>query len=106
MRGLVQNLAVATVLSGCAIGNAVVEDTSRELAKGVVNGVIAEKLPGVDAEPYTDCIIDNASFEEIVQLAQSAATGGSNAAPLIFEIASRPATTQCLAGNALGAALG
>ncbi len=106
MRAWVQILAVTTILSGCAIGEALVEDTSRDLAKGVVNGVIAEKLPGVDAAPYTDCIIDNASFEEIVQLAQAAATGGAGAAPLVLDIASRPATTQCLAGNALGVALG
>lgn len=98
--------AALLMLVACSDVNNVVEKTSRDVAKGVVNGVIQQKFPGVNAAPYTDCIIDNASLDEVLQLAQSAVTGGNVATSLVLEIAGRPATTQCIAQNALGAVLG
>ena len=103
-------LAIAffsVALFGCSLAPGVVEQTSRDVAKGIVNSVIQQKFPGVNAAPYTDCIIDNASTDEILRLAQGAVAGSTDAATtLVLDIASRPATTQCLAQNALVTALG
>jgi len=94
------------VLAACDIGNALVEQTSRDVAKGVVSNVIQQKFPGTNVAPYTDCVLDNASFDEVLEIAQSAATGGKKATALVLEIAARPATAQCIAVNVLGSALG
>lgn len=97
-------VALLTVISGCA--TPLVEDTSRDIAKGAVNEVVAQRFPGVNAAPYTDCIIDNASTQEILDLAQSALTQNTNAAAAtVITIAGRPDTTNCIAQNALGSLL-
>lgn len=98
--------ATLMLLVACTGAENTVEQTSRDVAKGVVNGVVEQQFPGVNAAPYTDCIIDNASLAEVLQLAQNAMTGGGGATSLVLEIASRPAASQCIAQNALGAALG
>ncbi len=95
----------ALLLAACS--NPLVEDTSRDVAKGVVNDVVSARFPGVDAAPYTDCIIDNASGDEIFTLAQHALTNNTTAAAsTVLEIAGRPATSQCIAQNALVSLLG
>ena len=107
MRLGISAVTISLALSGCTLGNDVVEQTSRDLAKGVVNGVVQQNFPGVNAAPYTDCVIDNASSEELFRLAKGTATGANDAATsLVLEIAARPATSQCIAQAALGAALG
>ena len=101
----VGTVALAIVLSACA--NPLVQDTSRDVAKGAVNDVVSARFPGVNAAPYTDCIIDNASTEEILTLAQHALTQNTNAAATtVFQIAQRPDTTNCIAQSALGSFLG
>ena len=72
-------------------------DIARDQAKGVVDGVIDERFPGVDATPITDCVIDNASGSEIVKIASAAVTGVTeNTVSLVFEIAGRSDTIQCM----------
>lgn len=101
----VLSAACLFLLAACA--NPIVENTSRDVAKGVVNDVVSARFPGVNAAPYTDCIIDNASTEEIISLAQNALTQNTNAAATtVFKIAQRPDTTNCIAQSALGAFLG
>ncbi len=98
---------VGFAITGCALTESVVEDTSRDVAKGAVNSVIEQKFPGVDAAPYTDCIIDNATTDEIFSLAKDAVFGyGDAAISLVLEIAGRPATSRCFARNALRSVLG
>lgn len=98
-------VACAALLAACA--NPLVEDTSRDVAKGVVNDVVATRFPGVNAAPYTDCIIDNASSDEIFSLAQNALTQNTNgAAATVLQIAQRPDTTNCIAQSALSSFLG
>jgi len=90
-----------------ACSNSVVEDTSRDIAKRTVNDVVSTRFPGVNSAPYTDCIIDNASTDEILSLAQNALTQNTNAiATMVAEIAQRPDTTTCIAQSALGSFLG
>lgn len=79
---------------------------ARDAAKGVVNTAVQSRFPGVDARPLTDCIIDNASSGEIVQIAQGALIGPDQATTnLIVEIAERPDTVRCAVSNSLGLTL-
>lgn len=97
MRALV--LGVALLVSGCVAGEAVMQETTRSLARSAVNSAANQYLPGVDVSPVTDCVINNAQTGELVQLAQAASAGSNGAAqawPLVRTIASRPEATQCL----------
>lgn len=110
LRGLhslfaVKAAAAALVLSGCVAGEAVMQETTRSLARSAVNSAAARYVPGVNVAPYTDCVINNATTSELIQLAQAAgsgATGGAaqdvaaSAWPIVRTVASRPEATQCL----------
>ena len=91
------------------------QETTRSLARNAVNAAAARYVPGVDVSPYTDCIINNASTNELVQLAQAAGAGAAQdvatrAWPIVRTVASRPEATQCfltaLSGGQLLAAQG
>ena len=73
------------------------EQATRAAAKQVVNEVVAEQAPGVNAAPITDCIIDNASGSEIRALAGDAVTGVTpQTVSLVLQIAARPGSVSCL----------
>ncbi|WP_296426931.1 succinate dehydrogenase [Yoonia sp.] len=93
-------------LAGCADISAEGDRIARDTAKGVVNGVVASRFPGVNAAPLTDCIIDNAELSEVYTIAQAAVVGPTPATTnLIVNIAQRPATVGCATDNALSAFL-
>ncbi len=95
------------VLAGCAGGEAAVQQTARNAAKSVVTNVIAQRFPGVNAAPFTDCIIDNATDQEILNIATGAITGPDEATvQIILNIASRPEAVRCIGPAALGNILG
>ena len=76
---------------------------ARDVAKGVVNSVVQSRLPGVNAAPVTDCIIDNASGAEILTIAEAAVVGTTQATnDLVVKIAQRPDTVRCALNNSLG----
>ncbi len=106
MRIMMPVLAV-TLLAGCMQDLGPAGDTlARDAAKGVVNSVVETRFPGVDAAPFTDCIIDNASSGEIIEIAEAALVGTTQATTtLITEIAARPQTVRCALGNSLGVTL-
>ncbi|MDQ2066176.1 succinate dehydrogenase [Xinfangfangia sp. CPCC 101601] len=96
---------LALTLSGCVAGEVVMQETTRSLARSAVNAAAARYVPGVNVAPYTDCVINNATTAELIQLAQAAgagATGGAaqdvaaSAWPVVRSVASRPEATQCL----------
>ena len=90
-------------LAGCVASDAAVQDTSRSVAKGVVNQILADRLPGVNTAPYTDCIIDNATTEEIISVAAAAGTGvTAMTVDTVLAVARRPATLNCLAATQPG----
>lgn len=107
MRLAVALCVSAFTLSGCVQEMGPQGDAlARVAAKGVVNTVVQDKLPGVNAAPITDCIIDNASGSEIVTIAQAAVVGTTQATTnLVLQIAQRPETTRCAANNLLGVSL-
>ena len=89
----------ALALCGCVAGEAVMQETTRSLARTAVNSAANQYLPGVDVSPFTDCVINNAQTGELLQLAQAASAGANGATqawPLVRTIASRPEATQCL----------
>ena len=100
-------IAATVLLSGCLAPEAAVEQTARSAAKGVINTVMAQKLPGVNTAPYVDCIVDQASTEDLITIAKAAVTGIDNSTvSIVTTIASQPETISCMAQNELGALLG
>jgi len=97
-------MGVTLGLAGCMSTESAVEVSARTAARSVVNSVVAQRFPGVDAAPFTDCIIDNATTQEIFELAKGAvAVAPSNdAVSTVVTIAGRPAATKCIAQNAIG----
>ena len=103
MRRALTLLAAVTTLSGCAYASQTADAVARQQAKSVVNGVIAENLPGVNAAPVTNCIIDNATAPEILTIAGAAVTGMTpETGQLVLDITRRPDTVSCIASNGLG----
>ena len=68
-------ICAAAILSGCAVANDAADAVARDRAKTMVNGVVEERFPGLDARPVTDCIIDAASAGEIIEIAGASVTG-------------------------------
>jgi len=96
-------LSCAVLLGGCEVANQAADQIARSQAKTVVNGVVADKFPGVNAAPITDCVIDNASAGEILSIASAAATGVTDkTVDTVLDIASRPGTVECITGAGLG----
>ncbi|MCB5408699.1 succinate dehydrogenase [Pseudogemmobacter faecipullorum] len=95
-------LLACLALPACVAGEAVMQETSRSLARTAVNGAARQYLPGVTVTPFTDCIINNAQTGELLQLAQSAsqgANGVTQAWPVVQTVMQRPEAMQCLTGQ-------
>ena len=96
-------LAAIGCVSACSLTDALLQDTVRAKAKTVVNGLVAQQFPGVNAAPVTDCIMDNASSSEILSLGQAAVVGVTpTTSQLMTTIAGRPETLLCIATNQSG----
>lgn len=89
-------------LTACEATNQVADDLARERAKSVVNTVVAQRFPGVNAAPVTNCVIDAASAGEILQIAGASVTGVTpETTQQVIAIAQRPEAVQCIAQNSL-----
>lgn len=93
-----RQIAIASLLLIAACENGGLADqVARDQAKKTVNGVLSEQFPGVPLEPAANCLIDNASAQEILRLARASVTGlGPAETEIVIEIASRPETLSCL----------
>ncbi|WP_226553991.1 succinate dehydrogenase [Celeribacter naphthalenivorans] len=90
-------------LAGCVESSALVEDSTRTVAKSVVKTVINDKFPGVNADVYVDCIMDNAEMDQLVSLAQAAVVGvDQSTVQIVTDIAREPETLKCIAQGTLG----
>jgi ABC-type amino acid transport substrate-binding protein len=95
-------ILVFAALTACTAANDMADGLARDQAKTVVNGYVADRFPGLNAAPITDCIIDASSGREILQIASGAVTGVDAAlAEQIGQIARRPEALQCIAQNSL-----
>ena len=89
-------------LAGCQMANQAADTIARDQAKGVVNGIVADRFPGVNAAPITDCVIDAASASEILRIAGASVTGVTQSTVNeVLEIGQRPQSVQCIAENSL-----
>ncbi|EAQ23682.1 MULTISPECIES: hypothetical protein [unclassified Roseovarius] len=101
MRIALACLALAA-LSACEATNQVADGLARAQAKSVVNTVVAQRFPGLNAAPITDCVIDAASAGEIIQIASASVTGVTpETTQQVIAIAQRPEAVQCIAQNSL-----
>jgi hypothetical protein len=97
-------LAALVLVVGCA--PAAQEVVAREAARAAIRPVLAQTFPGVPLEPATDCILDNATTDELVTLASGAVAGpGPQTAEVVARVAARPETLNCLATTGLPAIL-
>jgi len=101
MRATPAILALA-LLTACDAANEAADTLARDRAKTVVNGVVAERFPGVNAAPVTDCVIDAASANEILSIAGASVTGVTDdTVKQVLDIAGRPDAVTCIAENSL-----
>ena len=102
MKKVTSLICAATILSGCAAANDAADAVARDRAKTVVNGVVEQRFPGLNARPVTDCIIDAASAGEIIEIAGASVTGVTQSTvEQVVEIAARPEAVNCIADNSL-----
>ncbi len=88
------------VLAACADGTDPLTQGTRSAAKGVVDEVVADRLPGADVTPITDCIIDNASALELLKISKAAVVGvDGHTVGQILTIAERKDTLLCFVKN-------
>lgn len=73
---------------------------SRAVARTTINAEMAKRLPGANTAPYTDCVVNNATTAELIDIAQMTNAGVSGAGDSVAAIVRRPATTQCIAAAA------
>ena len=85
-----------------ACDTAIGTEITRDMAKSVVRDVVVARAPGVPIEPVTDCIIDNASGSEIIQIGSDALTGTVSPATVdtVIAIAGREGTITCFVQDA------
>jgi hypothetical protein len=95
--------AVAVLaIAGCDAAQPLIDDTARKAAKGVITPIVAKKIPFANTEIVTDCIIDNATGSEILDLAKAAVVGVTDTtAETVVKIASKPETAKCIANGTL-----
>jgi hypothetical protein len=97
---------VAAGLSACTQASERVDSIARESTKGVVTETIATRFPQVPKQmitPFTNCVIDNASADEVRVFARSAVVGvDDTTVATVRSILSRPETVNCLSQNSLG----
>lgn len=78
----------------------ILDAASRSIARNVVDSEMQRRLPGVNVSPYSNCVIDNATTAELIDIAQMSRSGVAGAADSVASIVSRPTTTQCIAAAA------
>lgn len=101
---MIRAIALTALLSltACVGFQDVADQLARQQARQFVNAEVQQRFPGVDATPITNCVIDNASAQEIITIAGGIALGNTDAASgAVGSILQRPATLQCTAGNYL-----
>jgi hypothetical protein len=84
------------------------DQAARNTSKSAVNEAILTRFPQVPKElvvPFTDCVVENATAEEINVLARYAVIGPDDTtANVIRGVLARPQTQQCLSARAPAAA--
>lgn len=104
MRILPIAFVALVALAGCSTEDA--DAVARASAKSAVNSVVESRFPNVPLAPSVNCVIDNASANEILSLAADGVTGpDEGTAELVIQIATRRDTLLCLATQGIPAFL-
>jgi hypothetical protein len=97
---------MAAGLSACTQASDRVDAIARESTKGVVTETIATRFPEVPKQmitPFTDCVIDHASADEVRVFAKSVVIGvDDTTVATVRSVLSRPETVRCLSQSSLG----
>ena len=102
MRKLLLLTLALPVLASCDA--ATQDQIARNAARSTVNKVVVQRFPGVPVEPALNCVIDNASANQIYALASESVTGPTQSSvEIVIEIVSKPETLTCLAAEGLPA---
>lgn len=92
-------LALCIMLAACGNAREQQEVDAREVMMSVVTKIVADAYPDLFAlTPVAECIIDNATEEEQLNIVQSALQGVSGRdTAMVLEISRRPETRTCIA---------
>ncbi|QFS81477.1 hypothetical protein FIV09_01430 [Roseivivax sp. THAF197b] len=78
------------------------DQIARSAAKSAINRVVIERYPSLPLEPAINCIIDNATSQQIYALAADSVTGPTTSTgEIVAGIVQKPETVRCLAGSAV-----
>jgi hypothetical protein len=100
-------IALLMSISGCLASDGLVEVSTQSVAKSVIKSVVADKLPGVNADAAVDCVVDNASTDQLIDIAKASVTGiDSSTVSTVTSIAAQPQTIKCIAQSELSGLLG
>lgn len=95
---------LALPLAGCIAVQDAADQIAREQARAYVDAEVSRRFPGVNARPITDCVIDNATAQEIVTIAGGVALGRTEAATeTVSTVLTRPQTLRCAAEGSIRA---
>ena len=90
------SLSAMLVLSACETVQQISGPVSKAAARAVVGPIVADQVPGPIGAALTECILDNASTEELILI--SAANAGAPRAEIVLlvsEILARNDTVAC-----------
>lgn len=113
--------AAALTLSGCVVATPVMppapvpvtpapapvpttptslDAASRAAAQGAITTAMQARLPGTNVSPYTNCIMQNATTAELIDIAQMSRANVPGVADSVATIVRRPATAACISAAA------
>ncbi|SLN59578.1 hypothetical protein ROJ8625_03013 [Roseivivax jejudonensis] len=89
-------LPILILLAGCTAQTQ--DQIARNAARSTINRVVLERYPNLPVEPAINCIIDQASAQQIYALATDSVTGPTaSSAQIVAEVVQQPQTVRCLA---------
>lgn len=92
-----KSLLVVFALGACSSAPALqsYKPASGEAATAyqVTSREFTRRMPGADVRPYADCVMSNATSDEVSKIA----TAGARAGDAIAQVVARPQTAQCIA---------
>ena len=74
------------------------DQIARNAARSTVNRVVLERYPNLPLEPAINCVIDNATAQQIYALGADSLGGPTeSSAQIVAEVVQKPESVRCLA---------
>lgn len=90
------------LLAACMTPQDMVDREVRQTAEQVINEVVSDQFPGVDASPVSNCVVNNASTAEILTVAKAAVTGiDAETVDIVLDVIKRRGTLDCIVDNGI-----